>query len=110
MPENHSRIGKPVRKISLEKTHDKYRKHNPLTAEEISPGIPILKATDYGNIVEKDVTHSRVKCPECEIGATYDEDSEPVCPECGIICAGNGEIIEPIIIDSKAAGRVESEG
>jgi hypothetical protein len=105
MPENHSRIGKPVEKISLKNTHDNYREHDPWTGKEITPGIPILKTTEYGNIVEKDIHHSEVLCPECDTAAVYDEDSEPVCPDCGIICAGNGEVVERIIIDAKAAGR-----
>lgn len=110
MPSSTSRIGKKVERVELDDTpHDRYRQHDPWTAERIEPGIPILKTTPHGNIIEKNVTRKRVKCPECQIDAKYDEDSEPVCPNCGIICAGNGVMSEEIIIDAKAAGRIDDE-
>lgn len=110
MPASSSRIGKSVEKVAIDDSpHERYRKHDPWTQERIEPGIPILKTTPRGNVIEKDITRSRVKCPECDIEAEYDEDSEPVCPCCGIICAGNGEKIEEIVIDAKAAGRVDDQ-
>lgn len=110
MPENHSRIGKPVEKVSMtDEPQERYRNHDPWTGEKIEPGIPILTKTTGGNVISKDITYSEVKCPECEIPAIYDDDSEPVCPECGIICAGNGELIQEIVIDAKAAGRIDGE-
>lgn len=106
MPIEHSRIGKPVERIRInDEPHERYKQIHPWTGEAIYPGIPILMKAETGNIIRKDVTHSRVKCPECDIGAEYDDDSEPVCPSCGIICAGNGEVTEEIVFDAKAAER-----
>jgi hypothetical protein len=111
MPENHSRAGKEVERVSIsDEPHERYRGFNPWTGEELDNGIPILTSTPNGNIVKKDVTFSTVKCPECEIPAKYTHDSEPVCPNCGVICAGKDTILaEQVVVDAKAAGRIEGE-
>jgi predicted RNA-binding Zn-ribbon protein involved in translation (DUF1610 family) len=89
--------------------HDRYRGYDPWTGKELKHGMPILTSTSQGNVVEKDVTHKVVKCPECEIEARYTDDSEPVCPNCGIVCSGNKALTRKIVIDAKAAGRIDGD-
>lgn len=111
MPENHSRAGMDVERVSIsDEPHDNYRGIDPWTGKELDGGIPILTSTPSGNIVEKDIRYFTVKCPECQVPAEYTHDSEPVCPECGIICAGKDTILsEQMVRDAKAAGRVDGE-
>jgi len=108
MAENYSREGQKVEQMAIsDEPHDKYRGFNPWTGEELTVGIPILTSTPGGNVVDKEITYSTVICPECDIPAKYTSDSEPVCPQCGIICAGKDGILrEQIVIDAKAAGRM----
>lgn len=112
MPENRSRAGKEVERVAIsDEPHERYRGHDPWTGERLETGIPILTSTPGGNIIEKDVTYSTVKCPECEVPAKYTHDSEPVCPECGIVCAGKDTILsEQVVRDAKAAGRIDGDG
>jgi len=112
MTESHSRAGKFVERVEIsDEPHDKYRGFDPWTGEELDSGIPILTNTLCGNIVEKDVTYYRVQCPECGTSAKYTDNSEPVCPECGIVCAGKDTILsEQVVRDAKAAGRIDSNG
>ena len=112
MSENHSRAGKRVERVSVtDDPHDKYRGHDPWTDENLDNGIPILTNTPVGNIIEKSVTCYTVKCPECDVSAKYTGDSEPVCPECGIICSGGDVVLsEQVVRDAKAAGRINSDG
>lgn len=51
-----------------------------------------------------------MECPECEVAAEYTHDSEPVCPQCGIICSGKDTILsEQVVRDAKAAGRIKGD-
>ena len=111
MPENRSRAGMEVERVEVsDEPHEKYRGFDPWTGEKLDNGIPILTSTPGGNIVEKDVTYYTVKCPECGISTEYTNDSEPVCPTCGIICAGKDTILsEQVVRDAKAAGRIDGE-
>jgi len=111
MQETHSRVGKIVDRITAsDEPHDNYRGHDPWTGERLDNGIPILKSTPAGNIICKEVTHCTVKCPECEVRTKYTHISEPVCPECGIVCAGKDVILsEQLVRDAKAAGRFDSD-
>lgn len=111
MPENHSRAGKDVERVSIsDKPHDHYQVHHPMTGERLDNGIPILKKVKGGRIVKKSIKYYTVKCPECHIPAKYDSDSEATCPKCGIICLGSDTILEEQIVrDAKAAGRIDGE-
>jgi len=111
MPENQSRAGKRVVRLSVnDDPHERYREHDPWTGEKLIPGIPLLASTSGGNVVKKDVSYKVVKCPECETEARYTHDSEPVCPDCGIVCAGKDTILEDqVVIDAKAAGRIDGD-
>ena len=111
MPENHSRAGKEVQRVRItDEPHNRYQKLNPITGKEIENGIPILKQVPGGNIVIKDITYYTVKCPECRIPAKYNHDSEPLCPECGMICSGRNTILsEQMVRDAKSAGRLNGE-
>jgi ribosomal protein S27E len=78
-------------------------------------GTPVRQSTESGSVIEKAVTRYTVSCPDCDIPAIYDEDSEPICPNCGAICgasAGGGTYYpDQIVRDAKAAGRLpEAEG
>jgi hypothetical protein len=108
MPQNRSRAGKEVERLRIsDEPHSRYSNCHPITGKELKRGIPILTKATGGSIVSKDVTYYTVECPECEIPARYTNDSEPVCPQCGIICSGKDTILnEQIINDAKAAGRV----
>lgn len=110
MPENHSRAGKRVERLSVtDEPHDNYRNCDPWTGEELNGGIPILNNTVIGNVLKKDITHYVVNCPECGSEARYDDESDPICPDCGVVCTGNGERTSEIIIDAKAAGRIDDD-
>ena len=106
-----SNVGKPVEKVSVSyEPHKDYDELAPYTYEKISPGIPNLKSASGGKIIRKDIKYHSVLCPECKIEVRYDESSEPVCPECGIICAGSDTILrEQMVFDAKAAGRIDGE-
>lgn len=111
MPETHSRAGKRVERVSVnDSPHERYRGYDPWTGEELKRGIPILTSTPSGNIVEKNVTYKVIKCPECEKPSRYTDSSEPVCPECGIVCGGEDQITsDRMVRDAKAAGRVDGD-
>lgn len=106
-----SKVGKDVELLRVnDKPHDRYRVHHPQTGERLDNGIPILKRVSGGSVVSKQVTYFTVKCPECHVSAKYTTDSEPVCPECGIICSGEDTILsEQIVRDAKAAERIEGD-
>lgn len=110
MPESHSREGKRVEKTSVDDDpHVFYRGFDPWTGEKLKHGIPVTVSTSKGNVVLKNVNHSVVKCPECNVPARYTADEEPVCPICGIICSGkDGQHLQQVVIDAKSAGRIES--
>jgi len=112
MPENHSRADKRVERLTVnDDPHERYRDFDPWTGESLKYGIPILTSTPAGNVVEKNVTHNIVRCPECEIPARYTHDSEPVCQNCGIVCSGkSAKKLQPVVRDAKAAGRIEDDG
>lgn len=109
MPENRSRKGKEVERVSIsDEPHEKYRDFDPWTGQKLEGGIPILTAKSHGNVIDKDVTYHTVKCPSCRIPAEYTHNSEPICPECGIVCAGSDTILsEQLVRDAKAAGRID---
>lgn len=100
--------GETVERIKIsDKPHERYQFIAPYSGKELKRGIPILKSVPGGKIVRKRVTYQTVQCPECEIDANYTSDSEPVCPECGLICTGKGvNFREQIVRDSKSAGRI----
>lgn len=81
---------------------------DPWTGQELKHGIPLLTNTPGGNVVDKLVKLNVVTCPECNTDARFTNDSEPVCPDCGIICSGKGiPTRERMVRDAKAAGRVD---
>lgn len=89
--------------------HERYQMVEPVTGKELSHGIPILTDTDKGKVVDKEVTHYMVKCPDCMVEVRYSHSSEPVCPECGLICSGRDSLTEErLVVDARAAGRVEA--
>jgi len=74
-------------------------------------GVPVLLNTDFGQLVARSVHAYTIYCPECRVPAVYDERSEPICPECGLVCGGQSAVDEArLISDPKAAGRVDSDG
>lgn len=110
MPGNHSKARKRVERISVnDDPHERYQKLEPYTGKELSRGIPLLSNTTIGHIVEKEVTHYNIECPECGIPARYSHKSEPQCPRCGIICSGKHGIENEVVIDAKAAGRLDGQ-
>jgi len=79
MSGRYSRIGQRVDQIRVsDEPHDLYR----------SDGTPVLTDSTVGKIIEKEVTSFTVHCPSCDIPAYFTVEEEPVCPECGMICAG----------------------
>jgi uncharacterized Zn ribbon protein len=111
MQANNSQAGQTVERIKItDDPHENYQFIEPYTGKELKRGMPLLNAKPGGKVVNKDVSYHTVKCPECEIAAKYTSDSEPVCPECGIICSGSGIILEQQMVrDAKAAGRIEGD-
>lgn len=109
MASNHSQAGQQVERISIsDKPHERYQCHEPYTGKKLKRGIPILLRAKGGKVVRKEITYYTVKCPECHTPAKYNNDSEPICPDCGIICAGNETLLEEQIVrDAKAAGRLD---
>lgn len=112
MPEIHSREGKRVERIRVsDQPHERYRKIDPSTGEEltIDNQIPILTSTKKGNVVDKEVSRYNVSCPECHKIVRYNHNSEPICSSCGIICSGQVAELEVVMVrDAKAAGRCET--
>lgn len=108
MQDNHSQVGKRVEEVVVnDNPHERYQMMDPFTNEVLDNGIPILTKTPKGNLIRKNVEYSIINCPECETPARYSHKSEPVCPDCGIICLGSTGISKPKIIrDAKTAGRV----
>jgi hypothetical protein len=100
MAGNHSRVDQRVDRIRVsDEPHDRYTQR----------GVPILLNTDAGNVVEKRVDAYTVHCTDCAIPAVHDENSMPICPNCGLICGGkDSKSIDRgrIVRDPKAAGRV----
>lgn len=111
MPENQSRAGKVVERMRIsDEPHQRYSKCHPVTGEELKRGIPILTKADGGNVIRKDVTYYTVKCPDCRVPARYNNESEPICPECGMICSSRSAILsEQMVRDGKAAGRATTQ-
>lgn len=110
MSGNKNLPGETVERVKIsDDPHERYQFLAPFSGEELKRGIPILKGVPGGKVVRKDVTYSEVHCSECDIAAKYTSDSEPVCPECGLICTGKGVNLQPIVRDAKAAGRIEGE-
>jgi hypothetical protein len=71
-------------------------------------GTPVQKKADSGRVINKEVERHTIHCPECDIPAVYDEDSEPVCPDCGILTTGEtGEVV--MVRDAKGAGRLNGQ-
>jgi hypothetical protein len=112
MPENHSRVGKSVEKVKInDDVHEKYRNHDPWTGERLKTGIPILSSVASGKVVEKEITYSNVLCPNCKSDIYFDNEEEPVCQSCGIICNGQeSNKVDRMIRDAKAAGRTAGSG
>lgn len=63
--------------------------------------------------MDKKVVEYTVTCPDCQVSGRYDEDSEPVCPRCGLLLTGTTAkrtlIADQLVRDAKAAGRVDSD-
>jgi hypothetical protein len=112
MAEGHSKYGENVERISVDYSpHERYITVNEHTGENIHPGIPILSSVTGGQVIKKDITYYTIKCPACLVPAKYDEENEPICPQCGIICSGkDGVRSEQIVRDAKAAGRINDGG
>lgn len=90
--------------------HERYQMVEPVTGKELSRGIPILTDTEKGKVVDKEVVHYMVKCPDCRTEVRYNHSSEPVCPDCGLICSGRDSLKEErLVVDARAAGRVSAE-
>jgi len=102
MSGNTSKVGQRVDQIAVDdEPHEKY----------YDSGVPILLNTAVGQVVSKSVHAYTVHCSQCNIPARFNEKSEPVCPECGLICAGEGATSqERVVCDPKAAGRVDTDG
>jgi len=111
MPEHTSRRGQRVDRVMAYEAHEKRQGVHPVTGEEVpDPGIPILSSSPVGQIVEKSIRAYTIKCPDCHVPAEYDDKASPVCPECGLICAGPHTIREERLVhDAKAAGRIEAD-
>ena len=72
-------------------------------------GIPILSNTPVGQVIDKSVTRKTTYCPECDVPARK-FDGETLCPLCGLICEGKDSKSQELVIDAKAAGRVNNSG
>jgi hypothetical protein len=109
MAGNHSRSGKRVEEFVVnDNPHERYQMFHPYSGKELTHGIPILMSTSNGCIVRKEINHYIVSCPECCTTVEYDDDSEPICPDCGLVCAGGEKLREErVVCDAKAAGRHE---
>lgn len=111
MTEHHSRAGKRVERFLVnDDPHVRYRENDPWTGERLEKGIPILTRTPRGYVVEKEIIYQKIKCPECRTPARFSESEEPLCPDCGMVCAGKDIITEERMVrDAKAAGRVDGD-
>ena len=111
MSARQSNVGKDVEKLTVTtEPHERYQGFDPWTGQKIDPGIPILKTVKGGSIVRKNIKYQKIKCPNCNIKARYDTESEPICPNCGLVCSGGqGKTEDNIVRDAKAAGRIEEE-
>lgn len=109
MPEKSLFTGETVERTRItDDPHQRYSKIHPCKDKELEQRIPILLSVPGGNIVRKKVTNYTIKCPECLVEAKYTHSSEPVCPECGMICAGPNILKEEQLVrDAKAAGRID---
>lgn len=82
---------------------------------DLGPGyydeyIPVAHDVPGGNVINKTVTQETLTCPDCDTEARKDERSYPVCPDCGLIVTEPGKPDYDVIIDPKAAGRVDADG
>jgi len=111
MAEHTSRRGQRVDRVMAYEDHEKRLGVHPVTGEDVpDPGIPILSSGRVGQVVEKSIRAYTIKCPDCHVAARYDEKASPVCPECGLICAGpDTEREERLVHDAKSAGRIDSD-
>ena len=108
MQSTESKVGKPVTSMSINtEPHDDYITVNKFTGNNLHPGIPILKSVPGGGIIRKNISYNKTKCPDCGTQAHYDADSEPICPNCGMVC--NGSAPARIIRDEKACGWFNDE-
>ncbi len=109
MPESHRRVGCRADQFRIcDAPHTRYW----------DDGVPVLISTTSGNVVKKSIREYTLTCPLCsdednvELGR-YDHDEEPVCPECGLLLAGDGvprtSDGSRLLSDAKAAGRVSPD-
>jgi hypothetical protein len=48
--------------------------------------VPILTMTEDGDqIMDKEIEHEPLVCPDCHTEGRRDFDGEPICPDCGLI-------------------------
>jgi acetone carboxylase gamma subunit len=107
MDDNSSRSRQRVEEyVVTDEPHERYQMFNPWTQEELSHGIPILITIKGRKIVNKQITHYKIRCPECGTTARYGNGREPLCPDCGVVCAGKEKLREERMVrDAQAAGR-----
>lgn len=79
MSATRSRRGCTVSTVVMEKKDD---------VSHTVDGVPILEQHELDDgtkveIVPKNVRYEATLCPECDVPLKYDEDEEPVCPDCG---------------------------
>jgi hypothetical protein len=71
-------------------------------------GVPVLTSTPVGKVVDTSVTRTTTHCPDCDVPAR-NYDGEPICPLCGLVCQGKDSESKQLVIDAKAAGRIETD-
>jgi len=98
MTEHSSDVGKRVDRVTADDTpHEKY----------YDSGRPILLNTVNGQVVNKSVHAHTVCCASCDIPARFNKKSEPICPECGLICVGQEVVNEAqVVLGEETTGRV----
>ncbi|MFC6717939.1 hypothetical protein ACFQGT_09890 [Natrialbaceae archaeon GCM10025810] len=79
-------------------------------------GTPIMLNLPGGIVVSKTIEYTTTMCPECvdhngehTIPAWVDHLGDEICPECGMICNGNRQIL-PEDYNFSARGGFESSG
>jgi rubrerythrin len=98
--------------VATDEPHERYSEIDPVSNEELTGNnrIPILISGKRGNQLRKEIQYYMIICPECGTTARYDDDSEPICPDCGIVCSGTAKTSkERLIRDPIAAGRVNGD-
>lgn len=105
MAENTSRVGTRADTFTVsDHPHTRYYEE----------GVPVLTSTPAGYIIEKEVEHTTLACPDCGQEGRYIDGKEPVCEDCGNIFSGNGvprtKDGSPILTDAKSAGRIDRDG